>query len=190
MPNWVKNEYIIEAERDVLDKIYELFKNEDEEPRIENGFGNKWLGLIVDKLGLDWNKIRCRGWYENVEFISNDTAIGITLYSAWAEASDFRYMLDDKFGVHTIYYAEDEFWNWASTNDVKGTWFQDRYLYDANGEQTWYETEDAFLSAFNEEFVTDFTSAKEAEEFINKCKLGPQHEYEDVFIGIVDVFDD
>ena len=43
--------------------LYKTIKANDNRKtsRIKNGFGTLWLGNIIDALGEDWEKLRCRG---------------------------------------------------------------------------------------------------------------------------------
>ena len=63
MPNWCYTSYKISGSRkavkDLHERIMKLDRGEGE--MLENGYGNLWLGNLVNDLGGDWNKIYCRG---------------------------------------------------------------------------------------------------------------------------------
>lgn len=68
MPNWCFSQVVIEGNRqevqtlhDIMDRLSKMKK-----PSIENGFGTRWLGCLVDAIGKDWNKVYCRGSWNDL----------------------------------------------------------------------------------------------------------------------------
>lgn len=108
-------------------------------PRVKNGFGRLWLGCIINALGDDWEKLRCRGEIYYYELEGN--VLTICQNTAWCEQKGFRECIEKKFPSIKVYYREEEpggdvFY----TNDSNGTYFPDRYLLDNYDEPLYFET--------------------------------------------------
>ena len=88
MRSWSKSVYVIDGAAKEVKELYELMKDlgSRKEPFIKNGFGTKWLGCMVDALGKDWNEVRCRGDWANLE-INGDT-LRFTTETAWTPCNE------------------------------------------------------------------------------------------------------
>lgn len=62
MPNWCSNETIcFSTDKSDVEKLIKKITKGIQENPIPNGFGPNWLGNLAYIIGLDYNKIYCRG---------------------------------------------------------------------------------------------------------------------------------
>lgn len=144
MPNWCdttykcvsENKKEIRALKKVLDSNFKRKKS-----RLPNGFGKCWIGNIIDQLGYDWNKYRCRGEITDYELEENI----LTIYqsTAWTEAEGFREVVQQKFpSIEVFYRLEEPGCEVFCTNSFD--YFPDRYYLDGYDNSEYFETiEDA-----------------------------------------------
>ena len=98
----------------------------------KNGFGAGWLGNILAKHHIKWDKTRCRGWIDDVSDIyqSKDYYYVIvytqTAWSAITEPWDAILKKSYK-SVQYVTCALDENMSWGVNTDVDNIIFSDRY---------------------------------------------------------------
>ena len=141
MPNWCDTSYKCIGDPKEVRSLYKVIRANDKRktPRVKNGFGRLWLGCIINALGDDWEKLRCRGDIYYYELDGN--VLTICQNTAWCEQEGFRECIEKKFPSIKVYYREEEpggdvFY----TNDSNGTYFPDRYLLDNYEEPLYFET--------------------------------------------------
>lgn len=106
----------------------------------ENGFGKTWLGNLVIKLGGDWEKIYCRGYWDNL-VLHDDGSISFSVESAWGELNEVREFIEEKFpGVKLYFQCEESGMGIYQTNDDTGEYFPERYYLWVENEDTEYYT--------------------------------------------------
>lgn len=161
MPNWCYTDYKVFGKRESLEKLESIMKEleNQEKPRVENGFGKLWLGCIIDYLGGNWQDINCRGYVINHKLSDNE--LRLETETAWAEMREFREFLEKVFPDIEIYYMSEEPGMCEYyTNDKDGSVFHVRYLLDAD---CWSDTN------LESEY---FWSIEEVAEYLNKANLG------------------
>ena len=141
MPNWCDTIYKCVGDLKEVRSLYKKIKANDKRktPRIKNGFGKLWLGCIIDALGEDWEKFRCRG--EIIDYQLDGNILTIYQDTAWCEQDGFRKCIEKKYPSIKVYYREEEpgcdvFY----TNDVNGNYFPDRYFLDSYDKLLYYKT--------------------------------------------------
>lgn len=95
MPNWSDTTYRATGDPKGISRLYKTLQkmNRRKNPKINNGFGNMWLGELVNELGGNWEKIRCRG--EITYFDKNsDETLSIYMSCAWCEQEETRHFLE------------------------------------------------------------------------------------------------
>lgn len=170
MPNWCSTAYVIEGDAQEVKNLYDLMKGleEREKPSVENGFGTSWLGCLVDALGRDWNKVRCRGNWSNLE-MDGDT-LKFTTETAWAPCNETFDLVCDKFPSLTYYYqSEEPGMVIYETNDRCGKYFTDKYVVDmCTPDEEYYceyfSDEASMYKWFEEIFEQPVKSKKDVEE--------------------------
>ena len=113
--------------------------NKRKTSRVKNGFGTLWIGNIIDALGEDWEKLRCRG--EIIGYHIENNLLTIYQSTAWCEQEGFRECIEKKFPSIKVYYREEEpGCNVYYTNDAERNYFPERYLLNNNDEPLYFNT--------------------------------------------------
>ena len=175
MPNWCFTTYRIfgpKEDRDRLLNAIEELKSLPK-PRVDNGFGNLWLGCLVDYFGGDWNTVYCRG--EITDYEDEDNCLRINTETAWAEMLETRHFLEGVLpNLRFFYISEEDGMCEYYTNDKDRKVFPYRYYLDTCD----------FDDIEKEEFLT----IEDAAEYIKK-RL-PDLEFEPTVESINDAFED
>ena len=152
MPNWCYTTYKLTGPKESIEPFYEMLKElqDMKEPYVENGFGNLWLGCIVNRLGGDWNKISCRGDVTYYGINDDGTELTMDCEIAWAESPEFRHFLEDKLsGVRIVHRSEEP--------GLAGYWTNDpdceEYYLDSDTEvdiePMWYDSLEEVAAVLN-----------------------------------------
>lgn len=133
MPNWCDTTYKCVGEKEDIQSLHKTLEQLQamKKPFIKNGFGNMWLGCVVNILGGKWEDVRCRG--EIIDFSMDGDILVISQSTAWCEQEEFRYFLERHYSGMKIYYQEEEpGCEVYYTNDETGEYFPDRYVLDSS----------------------------------------------------------
>jgi hypothetical protein len=131
MPNWCDTTYKCVGDKKEVRSLYKVLEanSKRKRPRIKNGFGVLWLGCIIDALGEDWEKYRCRG--EVIDCELDDNVRTIFQNTAWCEQEGFRQCIEKAFPSIKVYYRDQESGcERYCTNDSNGDFFTDRFFLD------------------------------------------------------------
>lgn len=143
MPNWAYTQYHAIGDKEQLKKLHSVMDELEglKDPGLhENGFGKTWLGNLVIKLGGDWEKIYCRGYWDNL-VLHDDGSISFSVESAWGELNEVREFIEEKFPGVKLYFQCEESGNGVyETNDDTGEYFPERYYLWVENEDTEYYT--------------------------------------------------
>lgn len=121
--------------------LYKIINANDKRKtsRVKNGFGTLWIGNIIDALGEDWEKLRCRG--EIIGYHIENNLLTIYQSTAWCEQEGFRECIEKKFPSIKVYYREEEpGCDVYYTNDAYRNYFPERYLLNNNDEPLYFNT--------------------------------------------------
>lgn len=140
MPNWCCTQYLATGDKDQLDNLYSIMtelENMKSPGLHENGFGSTWLGNLVIKLGGDWNKIYCRGSWDNL--LREEGSLSFSVESAWGEPNEVRNFIEEKFpDIKLFYQSEESGMGIYITNDDTGQYFPEKYYLWIEDEATEY----------------------------------------------------
>ena len=131
MPNWCYTCYKVFGDKEQINKLYSAIKEMDEQetPRIENGFGNLWLGCLVDYFGGNYEDIKCRG--EITEYEMQEDVLRICTETAWCELNEVRKFLENVLpGIKIYYISEEPGMEEYYTNDSTYEIFHTKYFLD------------------------------------------------------------
>lgn len=165
MPNWCETTYKCVGEPKEVRSLYNAIKKNDKRktPRVKNGFGNLWLGCIIDQLGGDWNKYQCRGEITYYEIEKDASMLTIYQETAWCEQEGFRHFIQEKFPSIEVYFLEEEpGCEVYYTNSFE--YFPDRFYLDCYEDPQYFETIEEVAK-----YVTDFTG-KEVENSVDSIQ--------------------
>ena len=141
MPNWAYSQYHCIGNKDQLLKLHSIMTELEDmkAPGLhENDFGSTWLGNLIIKLGGDWNKIYCRGSWDN-RLLHKDGAVSFSVESAWDEPNEVREFIEEKFpDIHLYYQCEESGEGIYKTNDNTGQYFPEKYYLWVEDESTEY----------------------------------------------------
>ena len=172
--------------------LYKIINANDKRKtsRVKNGFGTLWIGNIIDALGEDWQKLRCRG--EIIGYHIENNLLTIYQSTAWCEQEGFRECIEKKFPSIKVYYREEEpGCDVYYTNDADRNYFPERYLLNNNDEPLYFNTIEEAA-----EYVSGIVNQKvEANmEAIEKAldNYEEEHEDDDVYFSFhqIQVVDD
>ena len=68
---------------------------EMKEPLKPNGFGTTWLGNLVEDLGVDFNKVQCRGSWDCLEL--DDDILSFTTETACYRCTEVEDLIKEKY---------------------------------------------------------------------------------------------
>ncbi len=141
MPNWAYTAYHATGDKEQLQKLYSVMDELEcmkASGLYENGFGSTWLGNLVIKLGGDWNKVYCRGSWDNLQ-LHDDGTVSFSVESAWDELNEVREFIEVKFpDIHIYYQTEEPGMGIYKTNDNTGQYFPEKYYLWVEDNETEY----------------------------------------------------
>lgn len=168
MPNWAYTQYHAVGDKEQLQQFHSIMDELEsmKNPGLyENGFGSTWLGNLIIKLGGDWEKIYCRGYWDNL-LLHDDGTVSFSVESAWDEPNEVREFIEKKFPDIKLYYqCEESGMGIYQTNDAVGQYFPEKYyLWVEDGETEYYTTIEALANE-----VENITQSKNLKT-LDSCK--------------------
>lgn len=143
MPNWCYTSYKISGSRKAVKDLYERIMKLDcgEGEMLENGFGNLWLGNLVNGFAHDWKLIDCKG--RIIEFFYNEELNLLTLdtETAWSACRETFDVIKEHYRLQgekiDISFCEEECGNCIYTIHNEGDFtFNYKYCVDYSGKKT------------------------------------------------------
>jgi hypothetical protein len=132
MANWAMTAYVIEGDKQVLEKIYHAIKH----PKIIKDSSEGWEGNVLAALGIEWENRNPDGsGYYMRGFIQEDTVsmeggtLRFNAEEAWG-ATDFNEVLEENLPVKIFYCVEEQGEEVFATNDKDGKYFFDKFYAD------------------------------------------------------------
>ena len=171
MPNWCSTKYACTGEEMELQGLYERMNRltQMKEPLKPNGFGTTWLGNLVEDLGVDFNKVQCRGSWDCLELDSG--VLRFCTETAWYRCTEVEDLIREKYPSVEIFFLCEEpgMCIYEKNSDV---YFDEEYIVDYSGGDVHYMSEAEALQELSDEFGVDFADIDEAlilvEEHNNK----------------------
>ena len=132
MPNWCTTSYVFRGNENEIKDFYDKIKSFTSKERIPNGFGNAWLGNIVDGFGFNYNEIPCRGsiTYLNIEDALD--RLGISTETAWEPMTEMWDKIIEKHypSITYVLIAEECGMGIYINTDLTGDDFPTRFSVD------------------------------------------------------------
>ena len=173
MPNWCFTNYVFEGNKKEIKDLYNKLKSleEMEKPLVENGFGTKWLGCLVNLFGGNWEEINCRGDFMDLELLDDNT-IQLHTETAWGDMPEvWDLVLKNYESITYYFYAEEPGVCYYATNDCEGKYFPERFIIDRFEEGSeYFENETdlfAHITSIIGEIITNQEEMKAAMELYN-----------------------
>lgn len=180
MPNWCDTTYKVVGEPKEVGHLFRSLQKLEsmKSPYLSNGFGNMWLGCVINYLGGNYENYSCRG--EITQFGMKDEVLVINQETAWCEQEGFRTFIEQKYPSVKVYYCEEEpGCDIYYTNDTTGLYFPEEYLLDG------YDGTDYYLNLEDVcKRVQEITGIEvNTEDDVNEALdlFNEKHEDEDMF---------
>lgn len=165
MPNWCSTEYyVVGSKRELsdLNKKMERLENR-KKSLVKNGFGNTWLGNLVESLGGDWEKVYCRGQWMCRVYNKENNSLTFTTETAWREMNEWRKFIESYYTtIKLLYVTEEPGCGVYQTNDLEGVFFKDKYVLDYTEDVEYFETIDQAV-----EFIEELIGLKIEDKTVN-----------------------
>ena len=173
MPNWCVSNYVVEGKKEELDDLYLKRKGLQgmEQPLVENGFGQTWLGCLVQLLGADPEDVGCRGSWEELERC--DDTLRFDFWSAWSPSYDVIELLREKYSSLNFYYRAIEPGNQLfQKNDSGGKYFPENIWATMDGDEYFATDKEEMLKKMKEKFdlPEHLSSLGEVESYIEESE--------------------
>jgi hypothetical protein len=191
MANWADTSYVI------VDKgareLYNIMRDLEQrlEPLHPNGWGNTWLGNLVIALGGDWERVHCRGEWDEMEWNEEAEELRFRTESAWSHPHEVMELVKEKFpGISIFFISEEPGMEIYVTNDSKGLYYPYRYfLAPYDGEWHYYEDgeEEKFLADISNCIGKEVKALADVRDAV--IEYNEEHEDEPLDYGIYDVID-
>lgn len=140
MPNWCCTSitFYCEKKEPIVHLRSVLHDLEENPSRVENGFGNLWLGNVLDVHGIDWHNEHCRGIvtrYDEVEEKAGYWTLEVEQRDAWAPMTEMWEKIlsscDEYKGIGFAYRGFEPGNGVYYISDSTGKFYTGRYMVDA-----------------------------------------------------------
>ena len=161
MPNWCSTRYACTGDQNELQSLYERMNRlaQMKEPLKPNGFGTTWLGNLVEDLGVDFNKVQCRGSWDGLEL--DGGVLRFWTETAWYRCTEVEDLIKEKYPSIDIAFKCEEpgMCIYEKNNNV---FFPEDYIVDIEDDDTYYLMESEALQVLSDFFGIDFKDIDEA----------------------------
>lgn len=136
MPNWCTTSYIFRGNENEIKDFYSKIKLFISEERIPNGFGNFWLGNIVNGFGFHYmdKEIPCRGlidYFPEPED-TDPCKLEISTETAWCPMPEMWDKIIEKYypSISYVFISEEPSMGIYVNTDIDGYDFSTRFSID------------------------------------------------------------
>ena len=161
MPNWCSTRYACTGDQNELQSLYERMNRlaQMKEPLKPNGFGTTWLGNLVEDLGVDFNKVQCRGSWDGLEL--DGGVLRFWTETAWYRCTEVEDLIKEKYPSIEIFFLCEEP-GMAIYEKNNNVFFPEDYIVDIEDDDTYYLMESEALQTLSDFFGIDFKDMDEA----------------------------
>ena len=145
MPNWCSTDYyVLGSRKEIMDLSKRMERLENRKKSlINNGFGNTWLGNLVNNLGGDWENVYCRGEWMCREWNKEKNTLTFTTETAWQEMKEWRKFIESCYKtIKILYVTEEPGMGIYKTNDLDEIFFKAKFVLDYGEDVEYFETLD------------------------------------------------
>ena len=145
MPNWCSTDYyVLGSRKEIMDLSKRMERLENRKKSlINNGFGNTWLGNLVNNLGGDWENVYCRGEWMCREWNKEKNTLTFTTETAWQEMKEWRRFIESCYKtIKILYVTEESGMGIYKTNDLDEIFFKAKFVLDYGEDVEYFETLD------------------------------------------------
>ena len=161
MPNWCSTRYVCCGDPEEIQGLYDRMTRlaQMKEPLKPNGFGTTWLGNLVEDLGVDFNKVQCRGSWDGLEL--DGGVLRFWTETAWYRCTELEDLIKEKYPSLSIAFRVEES-GMAIYEKNDETFFPEEYIVDIEDDETTYCDEADALRILSDFFGIDFKDMDEA----------------------------
>lgn len=185
MPNWCDTTYKCVGKKEDIQSLHKTLAQlrAMKKPFVKNGFGNLWLGCVVNILGGKWEDVRCRG--EIIDFSIDGDILVIFQSTAWCEQEEFRYFLEQHYSGMKIFYQEEEpGCDVYYTNDETGDYFSDKYMLDSYDGSEYFNSLHDVAAKVKEITETDVKTEEDIEKALDEYQEQMEKKGKEVFYSL------
>ena len=187
MPNWCFTSYCFEGEKAEITDLFQKLQSlsERKESLLPNSFGKRWLGNVVHLFDGDWEKIYCRGSFDNLEM--TDDILKFDTETAWGEMNEvWDFVKKSYTSIRYFWMAEESGNVYYATNDSEGKYYPERFLIEETTSGTErYETEGEVLKDLSNILNITVNTWDEIEPLIDK--YNEEHPDETIHVNKIDI---
>lgn len=165
MPNWCSTDYyVLGSRKEIMDLSKRMERLENRKKSlINNGFGNTWLGNLVNNLGGDWENVYCRGEWMCREWNKEKNTLTFTTETAWQEMKEWRKFIESCYKtIKILYVTEEPGMGIYKTNDLNQIFFKAKFVLDYGEDVEYFETLDQAIV-----FIEELTGITIEEKTVN-----------------------
>lgn len=165
MPNWCSTDYyVLGSRKEIMDLSKRMERLENRKKSlINNGFGNTWLGNLVNNLGGDWENVYCRGEWMCREWNKEKNTLTFTTETAWQEMKEWRRFIESCYKtIKILYVTEEPGMGIYKTNDLNEIFFKAKFVLDYGEDVEYFETLDQAIV-----FIEELTGITIEEKTVN-----------------------
>lgn len=165
MPNWCSTDYyVLGSRKEIMDLSKRMERLENRKKSlINNGFGNTWLGNLVNNLGGDWENVYCRGEWMCREWNKEKNTLTFTTETAWQEMKEWRRFIESCYKtIKILYVTEEPGMGIYKTNDLDEIFFKAKFVLDYGEDIEYFETLDQAIV-----FIEELTGITIEEKTVN-----------------------
>lgn len=165
MPNWCSTDYyVLGSRKEIMDLSKRMERLENRKKSlINNGFGNTWLGNLVNNLGGDWENVYCRGEWMGREWNKEKNTLTFTTETAWQEMKEWRRFIESCYKtIKILYVTEEPGMGIYKTNDLDEIFFKAKFVLDYGEDVEYFETLDQAIV-----FIEELTGITIEEKTVN-----------------------
>lgn len=165
MPNWCSTDYyVLGSRKEIMDLSKRMERLENRQKSlINNGFGNTWLGNLVNNLGGDWENVYCRGEWMCREWNKEKNTLTFTTETAWQEMKEWRRFIESCYKtIKILYVTEEPGMGIYKTNDLDEIFFKAKFVLDYGEDVEYFETLDQAIV-----FIEELTGITIEEKTVN-----------------------
>lgn len=165
MPNWCSTDYyVLGSRKEIMDLSKRMERLENRKKSlINNGFGNTWLGNLVNNLGGDWENVYCRGEWMCREWNKEKNTLTFTTETAWQEMKEWRKFIESCYKtIKILYVTEEPGMGIYKTNDLDEIFFKAKFVLDYGEDVEYFETLDQAIV-----FIEELTGITIEEKTVN-----------------------
>lgn len=188
MPNWCSTRYACTGDQNELQSLYERMNRlaQMKEPLKPNGFGTTWLGNLVEDLGVDFNKVQCRGSWDGLEL--DRGVLRFCTETAWYRCTEVEDLIKEKYPSMEIFFLCEEpgMCIYEKNSDA---YFDEEYIVDYSAGDRYYLSEAGALNELSEVFGIDFADIEEAMILVEEHNDKEENDDDQIYVHKFELVD-